>query len=191
MAFYQPWRFNQQQGFAPGEPPPGGPSPKIPPPPSPGPRVPGPAPRFPSVNYVYAPGYLRPAPQPPSPPPAPKLQVSPFLSTIYKSIQNIDPEIRSDYLQSTANSIKERLDRYEFRLARGIPLTPEQQSQYESLRASFNDIQNYINNPAIYDEYFANLGKPTPMVQPPKKQITKEDFVRLGGYVPMPKKSYL
>jgi len=69
-------------------------------------------------------------------------------------MKNIDPETRSSYLNTTMTSIKERMDRYEFRLARGIPLTPEQQQQYNSLKSSFNDIQRFVNNPQAFDDYF-------------------------------------
>ena len=87
--------------------------------------------------------------------PAPKLEVSPFMTTIYKSIQNIDPEQRSEYLSTTASSIKDRLDRYEFRIARGIPLTSEQQRQYDSIKSAYNDIQRYMNNQSKYDDFFS------------------------------------
>ncbi len=90
-----------------------------------------------------------------------KPEVTPFMTTIYKSIQNIDPEQRGEYLSTTAASIKDRMDRFEFRIARGIPLSPEMQRQYESLRGAYNDIQKYINNPKPYDdlfgEYAANI----------------------------------
>lgn len=84
----------------------------------------------------------------------PKPEVSPFMENMYKSIENVDPEERGQYLQTTMAKIKERLDRYEFRMARGIPLTPELQRQYNNLKSSFNDIQKYVNNPTVYDEYF-------------------------------------
>jgi hypothetical protein len=87
--------------------------------------------------------------------PTPKLEVSPFMTNMYKSIQNIDPEQRAEYLSTTAASIKERLDKYEFRIARGIPLTPEQQRQYDSIRGAYNDIQKYVNNPQPYDQLFS------------------------------------
>ncbi len=81
-----------------------------------------------------------------------KVEITPFMQTIYGSMKNIDPEQRADYLSNTASSIKSRLDRYEFRLARGIPLSPEQQRRYESIRAAYNDIQKYINDPKPYDD---------------------------------------
>ncbi len=84
----------------------------------------------------------------------PKLEVSPFMTNMYKSIQNIDPEQRGEYLSTTAASIKDKMDRFEFRIARGVPLSPEMQRQYENLRGAYNDIQKYINNPAPYDELF-------------------------------------
>lgn len=92
--------------------------------------------------------------QPTTPPPTPPPEISPYMATMYKSIQNIDPEQRSAYLDNTASTIKARMDQYEFRIARGIPLTPEQQRQYDSLRGAYNDIQKYINNPQPYDQLF-------------------------------------
>jgi len=59
--------------------------------------------------------------QPPAPDTSkPQVEITPFLKTIYDSMKNIDPETRSSYLNTTMTSIKERMDRYEFRLARGI-----------------------------------------------------------------------
>ena len=89
---------------------------------------------------------------PPAPPAETKVEITPFINTLYESMKNIDPEQRSGYLQNATASIKDRMDRYEFRLARGIPLTPEQQRRYDSLKASFNDIQKYINNPQPYED---------------------------------------
>jgi hypothetical protein len=91
-----------------------------------------------------------------------KPEMSQYLETVYGSMQNMDPEARSEYLQTTMASIKDRLDQYEFRLARGVPLTPEQQSRYNSLRESYNDIQRYINNPDVYDQYFKAIAERGP-----------------------------
>ena len=99
----------------------------------------------------------RTATQPAAPAAKQKVEVTPFMETIYGSMKNIDPEQRADYLSNTASSIKSRLDRYEFRLARGIPLSPEQQRRYDSIRSAYNDIQKYINDPKPYDEYFGQV----------------------------------
>ncbi len=87
-------------------------------------------------------------------------ETTPFFKSLYESMRNIDPEQRESYLQNAMSSIKDRLDRYEFRLARGIPLSAAQQEQYNALRSSFNDIQNYVNNPSAYDQYFQTIGDP-------------------------------
>lgn len=127
-----------------------------------GPQIPQPRPT-PSIPESGTPGFIPEKPyQPPVPQQAqPKLEVSSFMATMYKSIQNIDPEQRGEYLSTTAASIKDRMDRYEFRIARGVPLSPEQQRQYDSIKAAYNDIQKYINNPKPYDElmggYEANI----------------------------------
>jgi len=149
-----------QSGFAPS--PPGSPIPPRPP----GPKGPFPTPTpvpprvperesfagraaTPPTEPIYAPITQPVAEQ--------KVEITPFMQTIYGSMKNIDPEQRADYLSNTASSIKSRLDRYEFRLARGIPLSPEQQRRYESIRAAYNDIQKYINDPKPYDEYFGQV----------------------------------
>lgn len=90
----------------------------------------------------------------------PKIKATPFLNTLYSSMKNMDQEQRPEYLASTAENIKSRLERFEFRLARGIPLTAEQQSQYNNLRNAYNDIQSYMNNQGAYDAYYQNyVGK--------------------------------
>ena len=116
-----------------------------------GQQIPAPQQPIPAQSQSLGTQYTPQGPRSPGPP-KPNLEISPYMETIYKSIQNIDPEQRAEYLQTTASSIKDRLDRYEFRIARGIPLTPEQQRQYDSIRDAYNDIQKYINNPTPYDE---------------------------------------
>jgi hypothetical protein len=100
-------------------------------------------------SFAVARQNVTPTPAEPTPP-----EVTPFLTTMYQSIRNVDPEQRGEYLQSTMASIKERMDRYEFRIARGIPLTAEQQTQYNSIRSAYNDINRYINNQSAYDQLF-------------------------------------
>jgi hypothetical protein len=124
-------------------------------------------------------------PQPPKPP-TPKLEVSPFMTTIYQSIQNIEPEQRGEYLSTTASSIKDRMDRFEFRIARGIPLSPEMQRQYESLRGAYNDIQKYISNPTPYDELFgqwtSNITKGQQLANPNRgEEIQRAMGTRFAG----------
>ena len=146
--------MQQQQGvFAPSPPgspvPPRSPSPKGPfptPAPTPG-RVPE---RESFAGTPYTP--------PTQPAPKQKVEITPFMNTLYGSMKNIDPEQRVEYLQNAMSGIKSRLDKYEFRLARGVPLSPEQQRRYNSLQSSFNDIQKYINDPKPYDDYFTQVG---------------------------------
>ena len=126
--------------------------------PTPKPMPPRPTPTpWPSTPGTE-PGSRAATPSPYGPRPkttVPALEITPAFESIYQSMKNIDPEQRADYLKSTSENIKARLDRYEFRLARGLPLTPDQQTQYNSLKASFNDIQRYINNPQQFEDYFA------------------------------------
>jgi len=142
-----------QGGFAPS--PPGSPVPRPDQTPK-APQIPTPPPAPPQspARGSFA---GRTATQPAAPAAKQKVEVTPFMETIYGSMKNIDPEQRADYLSNTASSIKSRLDRYEFRLARGIPLSPEQQRRYDSIRSAYNDIQKYINDPKPYDEYFGQV----------------------------------
>lgn len=196
--------LNMNSGFRKGEPHPGGglpPKPGYPPPnPSPLPRMPFPWP--PEGQGRYMPP-TQPPVQLPEPWPSPDIQkrqpysagdasaqnetvqITPFMENIYTSMQNIDPEQRSDYLQNSMAKIKERLDRYEFRIARGLPLTPEQQQQYNSMRRSFNDIQNYINDPQTYENYFAKRYAETHQKPaPPAPQRNRNVFMWPQGNIP-------
>jgi len=141
-----------QSGIMPS--PPGSPIPPRPP----GPKGPIPTPtptptQQPARNSFAGEAYTPPA----QPAAKQKVEITPFMQTVYGSMKNIDPEQRSEYLSTTAASIKSRLDRYEFRLARGVPLSPEQQRRYESIRAAYNDIQKYINDPKPYEDYFGQI----------------------------------
>lgn len=91
---------------------------------------------------------------------APK--VTPFLWNMFGSMRTMDVEQRNDYLQNLASGIKDKLDQYGLRLARGRALTPEQQAQYDSLRASFSDIQGYMTNQDAYDDYMTRTAGQTP-----------------------------
>lgn len=91
---------------------------------------------------------------------APK--VTPFLWNMLGNIKNMDVEERAGYLDNLASGIKDKLDQYGLRLARGRVLTPEQQARYNSLQAAFNDIQSYTTNQDAYDDYLARLGGLSP-----------------------------
>ena len=116
----------------------------------------------------------------------PALEVSPFMNSLYESIRNVDPDQRESYLQSLSGQIKGRLDRYEFRLARGLSLSADQQKRYQSLKDSFNDITKYVGNPEVYDKYFGNIGTPpsSPASPNPPRSISQEEYLRRGGKLP-------
>lgn len=69
-----------------------------------------------------------------------------FLTTLRQSIQDIDPEKRENYLNGILNEIKSKMANYDFRLSRGIPLTSEQQQEYNSLASSLKETQSYMNS---------------------------------------------
>ena len=127
------------------------------------------------------PGSFAPGQPTPKPAPATELEVSPFMNSLYESIRNVDPDQRESYLQSLSGQIKGRLDRYEFRLARGLSLSADQQTRYQSLKDSFNDIAKYVGNPDVYDKYFGNIVAQSPV----PSAATSNVRTRLPGQVGM------
>jgi hypothetical protein len=81
--------------------------------------------------------------------------VSGFFKSAWESMRNVPREQRGEYLLQSQQKINERLAKYEYRLARGIPLSAEQQQQYDNLKAAFNDIQRFMANPEPYEQLFA------------------------------------
>jgi hypothetical protein len=110
---------------------------------------------------------------------APK--VSSFLWNMFGSMKTMDVEQRSDYLQNLASGIKDKLDQYGLRLARGVALTPDQQTRYDSLRNSFSDIQGYMTNQSAYDDYMTKLGDQTPEQYAAAQKASIENSQR-GGW---------
>lgn len=109
-------------------------------------------------------------------------KVSPFLWNMFGSMKTMDVEQRADYLQNLASGIKDKLDQYGLRLARGRALTPEQQARYDSLRNSFSDIQGYMTNQTAYDDYLTKLGNQTPEEYAARKQRDAQLInIRSGG----------
>jgi hypothetical protein len=103
-------------------------------------------------------GRIRPSPPTqPEQPAAPK--ITPFLWNMMSSMRDMDVESRGEYLETVAAGIKDKLDSFALRLARGVPLTPEQNKRYMSLRDAFNDIQRYSTNQEDYDKYLSSYGK--------------------------------
>ena len=119
--------------------------------PTPGPTPP-PLPRPKISNWGGRGADLSPQTNPQNPAVKP---VSPFMVSMYKSMQNItDPDEQAAYVQNLMTSLQERLQKYEFRLARGQSLSPEQQQQYLNFRGSFNDLQEYLNDPGAFAARF-------------------------------------
>jgi len=137
-------------------------------------------------------------PQPPQPPKPPKVlsvpmpprglrqggyqapKVSPFLWNMLGNIKNMDVEERAGYLENLSAGIKDKLDQFGLRLARGRTLTPEQQARYNSLQAAFNDIQGYTTNQDAYDDYLTRLGGMTPE-QYAEKMRRSAELAAWGG----------
>jgi len=110
---------------------------------------------------------------------APK--VSSFLWNMFGSMKTMDVDQRADYLSNLASGIKDKLDQYGLRLARGRALTPEQQARYDSLRNSFSDIQGYMTNQTAYDDYLTKLGDQTPEQYAAAQKASIENSQR-GGW---------
>lgn len=104
------------------------------------PRIPTPVPRTPTqpVGTIYNNTETTTVKKP----------LSPFLVSIYNSVKGIsDPAEQTAYIENQMTQLQERLNKYEFRLARGQSLTPEQQQQYLNIRNSYNDLQDFRNDP--------------------------------------------
>jgi hypothetical protein len=147
------------------------------------PRIPQ-SPAKGSGNQNFIPEHRQTTPSSYQPP-----KVSPFLWNMFGSMKTMDVDQRTDYLSNLASGIKDKLDQYGLRLARGVALTPEQQTRYDSLRSSFNDIQGYMTNQTAYDDYMTKLGDQTPEQYSAAQKasiensISMSDFYRRGGRV--------
>ncbi|MDD5485941.1 MAG: hypothetical protein PHW65_00040 [Dehalococcoidales bacterium] len=89
-------------------------------------------------------------------------KISTFLWNVLGNVKNMDVDTRAEYLENVTTGIKDKLDRYTLRLARGVPLTAEQQKRYDSLQSAFNDIQRYVGDQSNYDQYLLTVGDRTP-----------------------------
>jgi len=89
-------------------------------------------------------------------------ELSPFMVNMFGSLKNMDVDERAGYLENLAGGIKDQLDRFSLRMARGLPLTATQQNRYNSLKAAFNDIQKYTTDQDFYDAQMKKLGDMTP-----------------------------
>lgn len=89
-------------------------------------------------------------------------RTTPFLMNMLSNVSTMDVEQRGEYFDAVSAGIKDKLDSFSLRLARGIPLTPEQQKRYTSLRNAFTDIQSYLSNQTAYDEMLGRMEKGLP-----------------------------
>jgi hypothetical protein len=103
--------------------------------------------------------------------------VTPFLWNMMSTMRDMDTESRTEYLGTVSSGIKDKLDSFAMRLARGIPLTPEQNKRYMSLRDAFNDIQRYSTNQSAYDEYLSAFNQSGTASAPGEKEAW-----RTGSY---------
>ncbi|MFA5151100.1 MAG: hypothetical protein WC554_00925 [Clostridia bacterium] len=103
--------------------------------------------------------------------------VTPFLWNMMSVMRDMDVEMRGEYLETVSAGIKDKLDRFSLRLARGIPLTPEQDKRFQSLRGAFNDIQRYATNQEEYDQYLSAYGQSGEALSP-----SQYESWRVGQY---------
>lgn len=122
-------------------------------------------PREPKMPTTSTTSYSTPRTETPTATQYQEPKLTPFMRTFLSNIQTMDEEGRGEYFDTLSASIKDRMDRWSYRIARGIPLTADQQTQYNSLRGAFNDIQSYLSNQSGYDEYLRKMGSVSPVAQ--------------------------
>ena len=75
--------------------------------------------------------------------PPPGYQPSQFMQGVFTTTENLEPEQRGAYVQSMMARLQDRLDRYNYRLSRGRELSSDQQTEYDSLMQSLNDLGQF------------------------------------------------
>jgi hypothetical protein len=112
--------------------------------------------QFQNPPGTFAGKVVAPAPQSLPRPQMPESGFSPFIQNLHEQIKVLNPEEQQSFLQSTIQDISSRLARYNYRLSRGRSLEPNQQAEYESLKRSLREIQEYQYDPET--SYFAYAG---------------------------------
>lgn len=84
--------------------------------------------------------------------PAPKTPSS-FLANLYYTVRGMPEEEQQNYFMDQRAMLMNKLARYDYRLARGVFLSPDQAAQYETLRKSISDIDEYLRNPEETQKY--------------------------------------
>lgn len=115
------------------------------------PRIPNAQPRTQDFMQQYGGGL---AVGQPNAGPAQTFSPTPFMAQLYASTRNMSEEDQAGYLSAIRNKMGERLARFEYRMARGFPLTPQQNTQYKALLTRMQEINNMYENGGEMAKFF-------------------------------------
>lgn len=85
---------------------------------------------------------------------------SDFALTMHAATRGMSDEDRTAYLSNFRNRLAERLQRYEWRLTRGIPLSKEQNALYKKLLEQLQTISEMMETPERISQYAEGTGAP-------------------------------
>ena len=85
-------------------------------------------------------------------------EVPEFAFTIHAATRGMNNEDRGSYLQSFRDKMTERVQRYEWRKAKGVALTKEQETVYDELLTKLQTLNQMIETPDVYTQYMEGAG---------------------------------
>lgn len=87
-----------------------------------------------------------------------ELKVPEFAYTMHAATRGMTDEDRMTYLQSFRDKMANRLQRYEWRKARGVGLSKEQESVYKELLSKVQTINRLMETPEVFTKYMEGPG---------------------------------
>jgi len=85
-------------------------------------------------------------------------EVPEFAFTIHAATRGMSDQDRTSYLQSFRDRMSERLQRYEWRKAKGVGLTKEQDAIYTELLTKLQALNQMMETPYVYTQYMEGAG---------------------------------
>jgi len=85
-------------------------------------------------------------------------EVPEFAFTIHAATRGMSDQDRTSYLQSFRDRMSERVQRYEWRKAKGVDLTKEQETVYKELLSKLQALNQMMETPAVYTQYMEGAG---------------------------------
>lgn len=76
-----------------------------------------------------------------------------FAREIYSATRQMNDADRASYVAGLQDTIRQRLAKYSYRVARGRQLTPAQQAEYDQLKQNLNDVTEFLREPQRVVDY--------------------------------------